>query len=1295
MDDRLNFGIGLDTAALKADANKASNIIKGIGDNAVAESKRIDNSFNTIGRGLAAIGGTTAIAALVRQIVEVRGEFQQLSVAFTTMLGSKEKADKMMATAVATAAKTPFTLQEVAGGIKQLLAYQVEADKVNDTLIRLGNISAGLGTPLSRLILVYGQVKAKGKLMGDDLRQFTEAGVPMIHEIAKQMGIADKEVAALVSDGKIGFNEVSKVIENLTDKGGMFFNLMEEQSKTVTGRISNLKDQFTKLLNEIGTQNEGLINGSISGVASLLEHYEEIGKTLIAIAAIYGTYRAAVIATNVIMKIQAEMAIAQAAVNAGQIVAGVTLTATQELQTVSLIKLTTTQKLHAVAANRATLAQVGLNKAMLTNPYVLAAVAIGAVVAALWLMHDGSTAAEQAQKMLNKSLDEAKEAKEKLSSETNRLKSIINDETESKRNQIDAYKQLQALYPKILENIDLQSFKTIAATEQQKLLNKAMDDMDTEKLDKQIQAARIMLAQAQGNGNVKFSQGQYIYDFGNDKNIEKHTRYLDGLLGQKVKLNKVDEEARIAGLNDVQQLEALTFQLNALKNARNDIAIKGDLTGNLGLFDVNKSDAEISALTKRIDAVKKKIDDTKNASKPIRNKSFWDAELSTATDEREKITQSSNPALWAELTRRIQVAKKALKEWKDEDKAPKEKKSKEDMFLLRSMDLQIKEYGKGLIAANEAAKKKIINDNLDELFTLQQQYESYTNKRLSIERKFEAEIKKLKENGASKEVLTNAKTAKENALTALDASVAEKSTAFQAFMDKIVNDSLKELKTQLEEAEKSIASSTFTDLNDDDKAVLRAEISALKTQIKTLTSKGDGKTKEWGDTLKVINEVNEATKNIISNFDGLDETSKQFLTAATNIAGGIIGMITGITTLAIAGAEAVKGVERASVVLATIGAALAVLQAIDSFMQSAEKRREDEQKKAIERQDQEIFGLIEYNKYLREKYDWTIKIGEAQLDYLYRTGAELTKQLKENEEAQKKAEEELYKKTYKTGTQEQQQGTDIWDFTPVGLGIRIFGGRKETVDVFESLKGKTYDEVKLLAEQGKLTADAMEAFNKWTELRAEGDELNKKALETAESFKETLTGTTSKSIADSIVEGFKAGKRGAAEFADTFEQLMQSAVQASLSYLTDVSIREWYEDFAEASKGGITPEERAALKAEWDRRLENLKADAANLEDLTGTPISNAAARQASSKGFASMNQQSADELNGRFTAVQGHTFRLAEGMEVLKAVMNLILTNVIGIKSDTARLQTIESDMSSVKAELIKINTSGIYLKK
>jgi len=187
--------------------------ISGMSGHIASEGDKMDQTFKKLGAAAAAYFSFEMMKGFTSQLVRVRGEFQQLDVAFTTMLGSKAKADTLMAQIVDTAAKTPFTLTEVAGGAKQLLAYQVAAEDVNETVIRLGNISAGVSVPLGRLILAYGQVKAKGRLMGDDMRQFTEAGIPIIHELAKVMGVADAEISKMVETGKIGFPEVQKVIQ--------------------------------------------------------------------------------------------------------------------------------------------------------------------------------------------------------------------------------------------------------------------------------------------------------------------------------------------------------------------------------------------------------------------------------------------------------------------------------------------------------------------------------------------------------------------------------------------------------------------------------------------------------------------------------------------------------------------------------------------------------------------------------------------------------------------------------------------------------------------------------------------------------------------------------------------------------------------------------------------------------------------------------------------------------------------------------------------------------------------------
>jgi tape measure domain-containing protein len=254
----------------------------------------IEQIFGRMTTAAAAFGVSIGAKELISDIARVRGEFQQLEVAFNTMLGSKEQADTLMSQLVYTAAKTPFDLQGVANGAKQLLAYGTAAEDVNETLVRLGDIAAGLSIPLNDLVWLYGTTMTQGRLFTQDLRQFQGRGIPLADELAKQFGITKDKVGELVTAGKVGFPEVQKAIESMTNEGGKFGGLMESQSKTITGQISNIQDSISTMFNEIGKENENVIDSALSGASYLVEHWKEVAITIESAAIAYGTYKAAV-----------------------------------------------------------------------------------------------------------------------------------------------------------------------------------------------------------------------------------------------------------------------------------------------------------------------------------------------------------------------------------------------------------------------------------------------------------------------------------------------------------------------------------------------------------------------------------------------------------------------------------------------------------------------------------------------------------------------------------------------------------------------------------------------------------------------------------------------------------------------------------------------------------------------------------------------------------------------------------------------------------------------------------------
>lgn len=302
----LAFAATLDIKDFNVSADAMNARVKQLSDTTAAKAAEMDQSLLTFAKNGAAYITSYLVGQgmtnLLTSIVQVRGQFQQLEIAFETMLGSKSKAHELMRQMEETAAKTPFDLDGVANGAKQLLAYGESADKVNDTLVRLGNIASGLSLPLNDIVYLYGTTMVQGRLYAADVRQFTDRGIPLVKELAKMYGVTADEINNMVSAGKIGFPDVQKVLNKLTDEGGQFYNLMEKQSKSLTGMISNLGDTWDQVQDHLGEQNQDLFAGAINAAGYFLEHLEDILKMVKAVAIAYGSYRAALVLNTIATK---------------------------------------------------------------------------------------------------------------------------------------------------------------------------------------------------------------------------------------------------------------------------------------------------------------------------------------------------------------------------------------------------------------------------------------------------------------------------------------------------------------------------------------------------------------------------------------------------------------------------------------------------------------------------------------------------------------------------------------------------------------------------------------------------------------------------------------------------------------------------------------------------------------------------------------------------------------------------------------------------------------------------------
>ena len=372
---KLNYKVILDNSALQAQAEESRDILRGIGRTATQEGDLMEGAMKKIGAAMAGAFAVGQLKDFAIKVATVRGEFQQLEIAFSTMLGNKQKADALMQQLIDTAATTPFGMNDIANSAKQLLAYGAEADKVNETLVRLGDIAAGLSIPINDLAYLYGTTMVQGRLYTQDLNQFLNRGIPLVDELAKQFGVTKGEVKQLVEQGKVGFPEVEKAIVAMTSEGSKFGGLMEAQSKSITGQISNLEDAVEQMINEVGKSSEGVIGGILGAASSIVDHWKQIGIVVAGTIATWGVYKAAVLAVGVATKINT--AIQQEAV------------LQQRLAAMQGIALSEAEAVAAAKTSLLSVAMNGLKTAILSNPIGLIVGVIGAAMTALTLFNSG------------------------------------------------------------------------------------------------------------------------------------------------------------------------------------------------------------------------------------------------------------------------------------------------------------------------------------------------------------------------------------------------------------------------------------------------------------------------------------------------------------------------------------------------------------------------------------------------------------------------------------------------------------------------------------------------------------------------------------------------------------------------------------------------------------------------------------------------------------------------------------------------------------------------------------------
>lgn len=278
--------------------------LKGKYNELTGVATKASSKLAVLGQKLGAYFSVYSIINFTKQLINVRKEFELQQISLEVLLQNKEKADLLWDKTVALAIKSPFRVKELVTYTKQLAAYRVESDKLYDTTRMLADISSGLGVDMNRLILAYGQVKAASFLRGTELRQFTEAGIPMLDELAKRFenlegrAVGVDEVFARISKRMVSFKDVDAVLRSMTSEGGAFYRMQEIQAETLKGQMSNLRDSIDIMFNDIGKSMDNKLKAGVKSVRFLVNNWKDVYEIMKLVLLAYGLYRVRLLASN-------------------------------------------------------------------------------------------------------------------------------------------------------------------------------------------------------------------------------------------------------------------------------------------------------------------------------------------------------------------------------------------------------------------------------------------------------------------------------------------------------------------------------------------------------------------------------------------------------------------------------------------------------------------------------------------------------------------------------------------------------------------------------------------------------------------------------------------------------------------------------------------------------------------------------------------------------------------------------------------------------------------------------------
>ncbi len=564
------------------------------------------------GKMLGVIGGVTALKQLGSEIVRVRGEFQSMQTAIETMVG-KDMASVLIPQIKELAKVSPLTLSDMVGAEEMMLGFNIEAEDTIRYLQALSDISMGDGNKFKSLTLAFSQMSAAGKLMGQDLNQMINAGFNPLQIIAEKTGKSIATLKDKMSKGAVSAEMVQQAFIDATSAGGKFYQMSENASKTINGQLSMMQDALDAAFNEMGQASEGVIIGAIQATTSLIQNYETVGKVLAGLVATYGAYRAAVMLATV---------------------------ATSK-HTIAEVALTNVRVL-------ARKAQMALNAAMLTNPYVALATVITGLVATMWALSDSTSQTEEATKRLNKSVSNVEGM---ASKEMSALKDLNKQLSETKKGTDEwnkVKKQIVDGYSKYLPGIDQEIEKTGNLAGKYNELEVAIRKAAAARSYNEIERTENAKYQETRDKNLEKAYDAFVESYGDESGLEIYKNFLGWLDSGKELPAEVQKAFSSVSVGWDKTANSLLFEIRKQDELR-----KQNLQKYKNIFGI--SDEDISDANNAGDGkeTKKQVDAlTEKEKKELEKRKEAQQKLSDELLSLQEKNQQSEIALMEEGTKK-------------------------------------------------------------------------------------------------------------------------------------------------------------------------------------------------------------------------------------------------------------------------------------------------------------------------------------------------------------------------------------------------------------------------------------------------------------------------------------------------------------------------------------------------------------------------------------------------------------------------------------------------------------------